>query len=546
MTVARAPLTELPAWRALERHHREIAGRHLRELFAADPGRGERLALEACGLYLDYSKHRIDGVTVRLLCELAAESGVRERAEAMFTGEPVNATEGRPALHAALRLPREASLLVGGRDVVRDVHEVLDRMSALAERLRTGDWRGHTGRRITAVVNIGIGGSDLGPAMAYRALRHYARGDLTVRFVSNIDATALTEAIRDLDPEETLFVVSSKTFTTQETLANARVARAWVLDVLGDEAALASHFVAVTANAAEAARFGVDPAGTFAFWDWVGGRYSLGSAIGLTTMLAIGPERFRELLAGSHELDEHFRTAPLERNAPALHGLLAVWYASFFGVQTAAVVPYSSSLDRFPAYLQQLAMESNGKRVTRAGAAVSYDTAPIVWGEPGTNAQHSFFQLLHQGTRLVPCDLIAFSQSLDPPAEHHDVLLANAFAQAEALAFGRAPEELRAAGVPERLVPHRVLPGNRPSTFILGERLGPRALGALVALYEHSVFTQAAVWDIDPFDQWGVELGKELADRIAAELVAPDEPALEHDSSTNALVRRYRASRRPR
>lgn len=536
---------ERPAWKALERHQQEIARCHLRGLFAGDPGRGERLALEACGLYLDYSKHLIDGETVRLLCRLADGSGLRGRAEAMFRGEPVNVTEGRPALHTALRLPRAASLLVQGRDVVRDVHEVLDRMSVFADGLRAGDRRGHTGRRITAVVNVGIGGSDLGPRMAYSALRHHARDDLDVRFVSNVDPAALAGALRDLDPEETLFVICSKTFTTRETLANARTARAWALDALRDEAALARHFVAVTANSAGAAGFGIEPAATFPFWDWVGGRYSLGSAIGLATMLAIGPERFRELLAGSHEVDEHFRAAPFERNAPALHGLLAVWYASFFGAQTAAVIPYASSLDRFPAYVQQLAMESNGKAVTLDGAAVTSETAAIVWGEPGTDAQHSFFQLLHQGTRLVPCDLIAFSRPLDPPAEHHDLLLANAFAQAEALAFGRTAEELRAAGVPERLVPHRVLPGNRPSTFILGEELTPRALGALVALYEHSVFTQAAVWEIDPFDQWGVELGKELADRIAVELVAPDEPAL-HDSSTNALVRRYRASRRPR
>ncbi|MCC6222144.1 MAG: glucose-6-phosphate isomerase [Thermoleophilia bacterium] len=544
MTEARAPLPDLPAWRALERHYRAIVRRHLRELFEADPGRGERLALAAGGLHVDYSKHRSDDETVRLLCELAGQMHVRAQAEAMFRGEPVNVTEGRPALHTALRLPREASLVVDGRDVVRDVHEVLDRMAVLAESLRTGERRGHTGRRIAAVVNIGIGGSHLGPELAHRALRRYARPDLAVRFASNVDPASLAGALQGLDPAETLFVVSSKSFTTPETLANARAARAWALAALGEEAALEPHFVAVTANAAGAARLGIGPASTFPVWDWVGGRYSLWSATGVTAMLELGPERFRELLAGAHEVDEHFRSAPLGRNAPALHGLLGVWYAGFFGAGTAAVIPYSSDLDRLPAYLQQLAMESNGKRVTLDGTTVTHDTAPVVWGEPGTNAQHSFFQLLHQGTRLVPCDLIAFSRPLDEPGEHHELLLANALAQAEALAFGRTAGELRAAGVPERLVPHQVLEGNRPSTFILGERLAPSTLGALVAFYEHSVFTQAAVWGINPFDQWGVELGKELASRLAGELAAAEEPALAHDSSTNALVRCYRASRR--
>jgi glucose-6-phosphate isomerase len=538
------PLTELPAWRALERHHAKVRELHLRELFAADPARGERLVAEASGLTLDYSKHRVTDETLRLLVALAEQAGLRERVAAMFAGEPINVTERRPVLHVALRLPRDRSLVVSGRDVVRDVHATLDRMSAFCERVRSGEWTGHTGRRIRAVVNVGIGGSDLGPAMAYEALEHYSRRDLAFRFVSNVDGTDFAEATRELDPAETLFVVCSKTFTTLETMTNARTARAWLLDRLGDEAAVSRHFVAVSTNAAEVARFGIDPGNMFGFWDWVGGRYSLGSAIGLSTMLAIGPERFRELLAGFHALDEHFREAPLERNLPALAGLLGVWYRNFFGAQTLAVLPYDRYLARFPAYLQQLTMESNGKRVTLEGAPVAYDTGAITWGEPGTNGQHSFFQLLHQGTALVPCDLIAFLTSLNPLGEHHDLLSANVIAQAEALAFGRTEAEVRAEGVAEELVPHRVFPGNRPSSVILAAALTPFALGSLIAHYEHAVFTQGAIWQIDSFDQWGVELGKELAQRVAAELRAAQEPALAHDSSTNALVRRFRAARR--
>lgn len=516
---------------------------HLRDLFAQDPDRGERLAVEAFGVYLDYSKHRITDETVRLLVALAEESGLAERRDAMFRGEPINVTENRPVLHVALRMPREASLLVDGRDVVREVHEVLDRMSDFADRVRSGAWTGHTGKPIRNVVNIGIGGSDLGPAMAYRALRHYSRRDLTFRFVSNVDGTDFAEATLDLDPEETLFVVCSKTFTTLETMTNARTAREWALARLGDDAAVARHFAAVSTDAEKVTAFGIDAANMFGFWDWVGGRYSMDSAIGLTTMVAVGPERFRELLAGFHAVDEHFRTAPLARNLPVLMGLLAVWYGDFFGAQTIAVLPYDQYLDRFPAYLQQLFMESNGKCVTIDGSRVDYETGSIVWGEPGTNGQHSFYQLLHQGTKLVPCDFIAFTETLNPLGEHHDLLLANVFAQAEALAFGKTADEVRAEGTPDSLVPHRVFPGNRPSSTILAGRLTPEMLGKLVALYEHAVFTQGAIWGINSFDQWGVELGKVLATRIVPELQAAEEPDLAHDSSTNALIRRYRRDR---
>ena len=536
-------LRSRPAWRALEAHHEEVRNLHLRDLFAADSTRGDRLALEAAGLYLDYSKNRITDETVRLLVRLAGESGLRDRIDAMFRGERINVTEDRSVLHVALRMPREASLVVDGRDVVKDVHEVLDRMAAFADRVRSGQWRGHTGKPIRNVVNIGIGGSDLGPVMAYRALRSYSRRDLTFRFVSNVDGTDVAEATRDLDPEETLFIVSSKTFTTLETLTNAQTARAWALAKLGDETAVAKHFVAVSTNADEVARFGIDTANMFGFWDWVGGRYSMDSAIGLSTMLAVGPENFRRLLAGFHELDEHFRTAPFEENLPALMGLFALWYADFFGAQTIAVLPYDQYLERFPAYLQQLTMESNGKSVTLDGERVGYETGPVYWGEPGTNGQHSFYQLIHQGTKLIPCDFIAFARSLNPLGAHHDVLMANVFAQAEALAFGKTADEVRAEGTPDWLVPHRVFEGNRPSNVILAETLTPETLGKLVALYEHSVFTQGVIWNVNSFDQWGVELGKVLAKRIVPELESAGEPALAHDSSTNALIRRYRKLR---
>jgi glucose-6-phosphate isomerase len=536
-------LRERPAWQALERHYSEIRDVHLRDLFADDPARGERLAAEGAGLYLDYSKNRITDETLEFLCRLAEESGLAERTEAMFRGDRINVSENRSVLHVALRMPRGRSLLVDGVDVVAGVHEVLDRMAAFADHVRSGEWKGLTGKPIRNVVSIGIGGSDLGPAMAYEALRHYTRRDLEFRFVSNVDPTDFAEATRDLAAEETLFIVSSKTFTTLETMANARTAREWTLASLGDESAIARHFVAVSTNVDEVARFGIDTDNVFGFWDWVGGRYSLGSAIGLSTMLAVGPDGFRELLAGFHAMDEHFRTAPLERNLPALMGLLAVWYGSFFGAQTYGVMPYSRYLARFPAYLQQLAMESNGKHVTREGRLVDYETGAVYWGEPGTNGQHSFFQLLHQGTRLVPVDLIGFGTALDPVRDQHDILVANLFAQAEALAFGKTEAELRAEGTPEDLVPHRVLEGNRPTNAILAERLTPHSLGALVALYEHSVFTQGTVWAIDSFDQWGVELGKVLAGRILPELQSETEPELTHDSSTNALIRRYRAMR---
>jgi glucose-6-phosphate isomerase len=520
-----------------------MASRHLRDLFADDPDRGERLVAEAAGITLDYSKHRITDETVTLLRALAEESGLRGRIEAMFLGARINVTEDRPALHVALRAPRDAVIEVDGENVVPDVHAVLDRMAAFADGIRDGRWTGHTGRRMANVVNIGIGGSDLGPVMAYEALRHYTARELTFRFVSNVDGTDFAEATGDLDPEETLFIVASKTFTTVETMTNARTARAWTLRALGDEAAVARHFVAVSTNAAEVAAFGIDPSAMFGFWDWVGGRYSMDSAIGLSTMIAVGPERFRELLAGFHAMDEHFRTAPFERNLPVLMGLLTVWYVDFFGAQTHAVLPYDQYLKRLPAYLQQLWMESNGKSVTEDGHPVGVATSPVVWGEPGTNGQHSFYQLLHQGTSLVPADLIGFARSLNPIGEHHDLLMANLFAQAEALAFGKTPDEVRADGVPEELVPHRTFEGNRPTSVLLLDRLTPVSLGTLIALYEHSVFTAGTIWGIDSFDQWGVELGKSLAGRILPELQSEAEPDPAHGGSTNALIRRYRGRR---
>jgi glucose-6-phosphate isomerase len=520
--------------------------RHLRDLFAADPGRGERLTAEAGDLFLDYSKHRVTDETLRLLLQLADESDLRGRIEAMFRGEPINATEGRAVLHVALRTPRDRSILVDGRDVMPEVHAALDRVAELATAVRDGGWTGHTGRRIRNVVNIGIGGSDLGPVMAYEALRHYSRREMTFRFVSNVDGADFLEATRDLAPEETLFIISSKTFTTLETMTNARTARAWLVGALGDERAVARHFVAVSTNAAAVTQFGIDPANMIGFWDWVGGRYSMTSAIGLSTTIAIGPAGFREMLAGFHLMDEHFRTAPLDRNLPALLGLLTVWYNNFFGAETVAVLPYDNYLKRFPAYLQQLTMESNGKRVTLDGAAVDYQTGPIYWGEPGTNGQHSFYQLIHQGTKLIPCDFIGFARPLEELGDHHDLLLANMLAQAEALAFGKTAAEVAAEGTPDWLVPHRTFPGNRPSTTMLAARLTPAVLGQLVALYEHSVFTQGVIWSIDSFDQWGVELGKALAGRIIPELTADEEPALGHDSSTTALIRRYRGLRHAR
>jgi glucose-6-phosphate isomerase len=542
-TVTTTPLRRRTAWGALERHYHAIKDRHLRDLFAEDPRRGGRLVAEGAGIFLDYSKNRITDETLSLLIQLADESGLRERAEAMFSGEKINVTENRAVLHTALRAPRGTRIEVDGKDVVPEVHEVLDRMSVFADSVRTGEWRGHTGGRIRNVVNIGIGGSDLGPVMAYEALRHYSRRDMTFRFVSNVDGTDFVEATRDLDPEETLFVVSSKTFTTLETMTNARTAREWALAALIDEAAIAKHFVAVSTNAEEVSAFGIDTRNMFGFWDWVGGRYSMDSAIGLSTMLAIGPQRFREMLAGFHAMDEHFRTAPLPENLPAIMGLLAVWYGDFFGAQTVAVLPYEQYLKRFPAYLQQLTMESNGKSVTLDGSRVDYQTGAIYWGEPGTNGQHSFYQLVHQGTELIPADLIGFEHSLNPLGEHHDLLMANVFAQAEALAFGKTPDEVRAEDSEEWRVPHRTFEGNRPTNTVLLDRLTPEALGKLVALYEHSVFTQGTVWGINSFDQWGVELGKVLARRVAAELTSETEPELAHDSSTNALIRRYRKSR---
>jgi glucose-6-phosphate isomerase len=542
VTTAISPLRARAAFTALAAHHGELASAHLRDLFAADADRGTRLTAEAAGLYLDYSKHRVTDQTLSLLVQLAEESGLEDRIDAMFRGEHINTTEDRAVLHTALRLPRDARLVVDGQDVVRDVHAVLDRMADFANRVRDGEWRGHTGKPIANVVNIGIGGSDLGPVMAYEALRHYTRRELAFRFVSNVDGTDIAEATRDLDPAETLFIVSSKTFTTLETLTNARSARAWLLDGLGgDESAVAKHFVAVSTNAEKVSEFGIDTDNMFGFWDWVGGRYSMDSAIGLSTMLAIGPEGFGELLAGFHAMDEHFRSSPLRENLPALMGLLGVWYRDFFGAQTVAVLPYDQYLKRFPAYLQQLTMESNGKRVTLDGAEVDYDTGAVYWGEPGTNGQHSFYQLIHQGTALIPCDFIGFFRSLNPLGDHHDILTANLFAQSEALAFGKTADEVRAEGTPDALVPHRVFPGNRPSSTILAEQLTPRILGTLVALYEHLVFTQGVVWGVNSFDQWGVELGKQLAQRIIPEL-SSDAP-LGHDSSTNALIARYREAR---
>jgi glucose-6-phosphate isomerase len=539
------PLRERESYSALERHHAETGATHLRELFDADPGRGERMVAEAAGLYLDYSKNRVTDETIELLGRLADESGLAERREAMFRGEHINATEDRPVLHVALRMPRDRSLIVDGEDVVRQVHEVLDRMAAFADRVRSGEWRGQTGEQIRNIVNIGIGGSDLGPVMAYEALRHYSQRELTFRFVSNVDGTDFAEATRDIDPAQTLFIVSSKTFTTLETMTNARTAREWSLGGLGgDEAAVAKHFVAVSTNADGVAEFGIDTDNMFGFWDWVGGRYSMDSAIGLSTMLAIGPDGFAELLAGFHAVDEHFREAPTKSNLPALLGLLAVWYGDFFGAETVAVLPYEQYLKRFPAYLQQLTMESNGKHVTLDGARVDYETGAVYWGEPGTNGQHSFYQLIHQGTKLIPCDLIGFVETLNPLGDHHDLLISNVFAQAEALAFGKTADEVRAEGTPDELVPHKTFEGNRPTNVILAQRLTPEMLGSLVALYEHSVFTQGTVWGVNSFDQWGVELGKVLAKRIIPELQVADEPDLVHDSSTNALIRRYRAARR--
>jgi len=530
------------AWKALESHAATVSKIHLRQLFAEDRKRGERLVVEAVGLYLDYSKNRVTDETLRLLLQLAEDSGLRDRIDAMFRGDKINVTEKRAVLHVALRAPKDAKIFVDGKDVVPDVHAVLDRMSAFATRIRSGEWKGHTGKRIRTVVNIGIGGSDLGPVMAYEALKHYSDRNLDFRFVSNIDGTDFAEAVRDLDPAETLFIVSSKTFTTLETMTNARTARAWSLAGLGgDERSVAKHFVAVSTNAAEVTKFGIDVANMFEFWDWVGGRYSMDSAIGLSTMIAIGPDGFREMLGGFRQMDEHFRTAPFAANLPVLMGLLSLWYNDFFNAQTVAVLPYEQYLKRFPAYLQQLTMESNGKHVTLEGAPVDRDTGPIYWGEPGTNGQHSFYQLIHQGTRLIPCDFIAFAKPLNVVGRHHDMLLANVFAQTEALAFGKTPEQVKAEGTPDWLVPHRVFEGNRPSNTVLADRLTPETLGKLVALYEHAVFTQGVIWDIDSFDQWGVELGKVLAQRIIPELESPSEPALEHDSSTNTLIRRYRA-----
>jgi glucose-6-phosphate isomerase len=541
-TTAAKQLRSLPAYQELATHYDQIAAVHLRDLFASDPDRGTRMTADAAGIHLDYSKNRITDETLRLLVELAAQTSVAARRDAMFAGEHINVTEDRAVLHVALRMPRDRSLVVDGRDVVAEVHEVLDRMAAFADRIRSGEWKGHTGRSIKNVVNIGIGGSDLGPVMAYRALRHYSRRDMAFRFVSNVDGTDFVEKTRDLDPAETLFVVSSKTFTTLETMTNAQTARDWLLAGLGAGAnAVAKHFVAVSTNLDEVARFGIDTDNAFGFWDWVGGRYSMDSAIGLSTMLAIGPEQFHELLAGFHAMDEHFRTAPPASNLPMLLGLLGVWYGDFFGAQTMAVLPYDQYLERFPAYLQQLTMESNGKSVRLDSTSVDYETGAVYWGEPGTNGQHSFYQLIHQGTKLIPCDFVCFTQSLNPLGNHHDLLVANVFAQAEALAFGKAPAEVAAEGNPPWLVPHRTFPGNRPSNVLMAERLTPALLGSLVALYEHAVFTQGAVWGINSFDQWGVELGKALAKRIVPELSGDAD--LTHDSSTNALIARYRAGR---
>ena len=547
MTAGTKPLTKRKAWKALEAHHKKVRDLHLRDLFKEDPKRGERMTAEAVGIYLDYSKNRITGETLKLLLQLAEESGLRSRIDAMFSGEKINITEKRAVLHVALRAPRGASIIVDGENVVPQVHAVLDKMADFSNRIRSGAWKGHTGKRIRNIVNIGIGGSDLGPVMAYEALKHYSERALTFRFVSNIDGTDFAEAVHDLDPAETLFIVSSKTFTTLETMTNAQTSRDWLLKGLGGDAkAVAKHFVAVSTNTAKVSEFGIDTANMFEFWDWVGGRYSMDSAIGLSTMLAVGPDNFRALLDGFHQMDEHFRTAPFERNLPVLMALLAVWYNNFFGAQSVAVLPYEQYLKRFPAYLQQLTMESNGKRVTLEGTEVDYQTGPIYWGEPGTNGQHSFYQLIHQGTKLIPCDFIAFVEPLNPLGRHHDLLMANVFAQAEALAFGKTAEEVRGDGTPDWLVPHRVFEGNRPSNTILADRLTPETLGKLVALYEHVVFTQGAIWDIDSFDQWGVELGKVLAQRIIPELESKGKPRLGHDSSTNNLIRRYRKGKQNR
>jgi glucose-6-phosphate isomerase len=535
------PLTKRKSWKALQSHYKNVRELHLRDLFAGDPNRGERMATEAVGLFLDYSKNRITDETLKLLIGLAEESGLQSRIEAMFRGEKINITENRAVLHVALRAPKDASIIVDGEDVVPLVHAVLDKMAEFSSRVRTGEWKGHTGKRIRNVINVGIGGSDLGPVMAYEALKHYSERTMTFRFVSNVDGTDFAEAVQDLDPSETLFIISSKTFTTLETMTNAHTARDWSVNGLGgDEKSVAKHFVAVSTNAEQVAKFGIDTANMFVFWDWVGGRYSMDSAIGLSTMLAVGADNFRAMLDGFHQMDEHFRTTPFDRNLPVLMGLLSLWYNDFFGAQTVAVLPYEQYLKRFPAYLQQLTMESNGKHVTLDGAQVTYATSPIYWGEPGTNGQHSFYQLIHQGTRLIPCDFIAFNQALNPLGRHHDMLLANVFAQTEALAFGKTPEQVKAEGTPAWLVPHRVFEGNRPSNTILADRLTPENLGKLVALYEHSVFTQGTIWQINSFDQWGVELGKVLAQRIIPELESQTPPALKHDSSTNNLIGRYR------
>ena len=543
MASAETSLVQRPAWKALQAHYEKVKDVHLRQLFADDPDRGRRLTLEAAGLFLDYSKNRVTDETLKLLLQLAQEAGLRQHIDAMFRGDKINVTENRAVLHVALRAPRGESIVVDGEDVVPAVHVVLDKMAAFSNRVRSGAWKGHTGKRIRNVINIGIGGSDLGPVMAYEALKYYSRRDMTFRFVSNVDGTDFAEAVRDLNADETLFIISSKTFTTLETMTNAHTARDWAVAALSDEKAVAKHFVAVSTNTEGVEKFGIDTANMFEFWDWVGGRYSMDSAIGLSTMVAIGPDNFDAMLAGFHEIDEHFRTAPFERNLPVLLGLLAVWYNDFFGAQTVAVLPYEQYLKRFPAYLQQLTMESNGKHVTLQGATVNYDTGPIYWGEPGTNGQHSFYQLIHQGTRLIPCDFIGFYKTLNPLGQHHDMLMANVFAQAEALAFGKTPEQVKAEGTPDWLVPHRVFEGNRPTNTILADRLSPETLGKLVALYEHSVFTQGTVWSIDSFDQWGVELGKVLAQRIIPELESVAEPSLAHDSSTDNLIQRYRQNK---
>ncbi|GAA5502044.1 glucose-6-phosphate isomerase [Deinococcus xinjiangensis] len=536
-------LTDLSAWQALETHYYDMAEVQLRELFVSDPQRGERLTAEGAGLYLDYSKHRVTDETLKLLLALAAEAGVEKKRDAMFAGEKINITEGRAVLHTALRAPRDAVINVDGKNVVPDVHEVLDRMGEFADQIRAGKWLGYTGKPIKNIVNIGIGGSDLGPVMAYEALKHYSQRDLTLRFVSNVDGTDIAEKTRDLDPAETLFIVSSKTFTTQETMTNARTARQWLLSALKDDAAVARHFVAVSTNATEVQKFGIDTANMFGFWDWVGGRYSMDSAIGLSVMIAVGPDNYRELLAGFHDMDEHFRTAPADKNLPMLMGLIGIWYNNFFGAESVAVLPYDQYLAYFPAYLQQLDMESNGKHITLEGQTVDYQTGPIIWGQPGTNGQHAFYQLIHQGTKLIPCDFIGFCQTLNVLPPHHDLLMANVFAQTEALAFGKTYEQVIADGVDPKIAPHRVFDGNRPTSTILADRLTPRTLGALIALYEHKVFVQGAIWDINSFDQWGVELGKVLASKIAPELDSKAEPDLKHDSSTNTLIRRYRARR---